>query len=55
VHERLAAVDHRRSVRVQWEDVLLIMPLNREVRILIGTIHLCWLAGTLALVAFLTA
>jgi len=55
VHERLAAVDHRRSVRVQWEDVLLIMPLNREVRILIGTIHLCWLAGTLALVATLTA
>jgi len=55
VYERLAAVDHRRSVRVQWEDVLLIVPLNREVRILIGTIHLSWLAGTLALVAFLTA
>ena len=35
MYERVAAVDHRRSVRVQWEDVLLIVPLNREVRILI--------------------
>jgi hypothetical protein len=32
----LAAVDHRRSVRARWEDVLLIVALSREVRILIG-------------------
>ena len=55
MHERLAAVDHRRSVRVRWSDVLLIVVLGREIRILVGTIHLSWLAGTLALVAFLTA
>jgi hypothetical protein len=36
----LAAVDHRRSVRVRWQDVLLIVAGFREVRILIGSIRL---------------
>jgi len=36
----LAAIDHRRSVRVRWEDVLFIVAMSREVRVLIGTTHI---------------